>query len=212
MTNNDLLESGSTIRRTLWGMLMILITVFGLGFMTGVGMVMLEKGFSVARLLVFVLGGAATFAAGRNLVRTFNLLRAGPKSDYERRYEKMWLVMVILGIPLGMLMVLTADDYTPAELFMGSLTSTEAIVTAALFTVLLILGGLVFHRTVDDHEEQATLWGVLFAYYFLMIVGVAWWVLQRAALVPDMTIGIAMIGLFISMLIQGAVWLFIKYR
>ena len=212
MTDIKTRDDGSNLGRVLLGLAIGLGAIFALGFTAGVTAVTFEKGASLARLALILLGATITYLAVRQTIRLFAFMKKDGLSAYERRYQRMWVVLMALGVPFGIMLSVTTNGFASSAGFMDPLTTSQAMIMVGLLAAIVVVGAIVFHRTVDDHEEQAKLWGSLIAYYFMVIFIGCWWLLQRAALVPDLTIGTALVGLILSTFVQGGVWLIVKYR
>jgi hypothetical protein len=145
----------------------------------------------------------------------------GDASGFEKRYWKMWLVMILMGAPLGMVLAIPSLPQTgeklSADLFLrpfanGPLSPALAAVLALGGLALCTVAFVIYHRTVDEQEEHGYLWGSQIAFYFLAVAIPMWWVLQRGGIVPALTIGIAMALVLVSFVIQAAVWGWFKFR
>ncbi|MEO7603307.1 MAG: hypothetical protein ABIS39_08670, partial [Sphingomicrobium sp.] len=124
-------------------------------------------------------------------------------------------VLAALGVPVGVLLGSFGQTGGMAALNPFSDTPIQtpiAILLAVLVTGFLAAAAALYHRTIDDHEERAYLWGSQVAYYFLFLTFPAWWLLERGGLVGSITTGGALGALLASFLVQGAVWAWLKFR
>lgn len=211
----DRLAQRPSAQRVLIALLLAGVSLFLFGVSIGIVAAIFAKGWPsrpfvpLILLVALPLGIVGLLAAWR--------LVAPPAtaSSYERRYWNVWFGIGALGIPVGLIggAVLAHENARFIDLFSNpSLSSGSAILLAALFTVVGVAAIALYHRAVDDHEERAYLWGSQFAYYFLLVAFPAWWLLERGGVVAPMGIGIAFIAVLISVLIQAAVWAWLKFR
>ena len=135
------------------------------------------------------------------------------RSAYEQRYSKMIFLLFAAGIVLGVLIGIAGGGRTGDTLFSnGPLDPTLAAV-AALAVVVTLAGTLVFyHRSIDDHEQQAYLWANSLAFYFLALALPAAWLLARGGLIAPIGIGTVMLILLVAFVINFVTWAWLKYR
>jgi len=209
---------GTTARVTLIVVASIL-GVFAIGMIAGFSHSVIEHGHLPTKPLAY-----AAFAAmvgllaftGWVLATLFASFRRQKMSGFDRRYWKMWAVIVGLSVALGTGLAafgqgeagggvtdfLSTDPIAPMTAIVGSI----AMIVVLGFTVVY------YHRTVDDHEERAYLWGSTLAYYFLMLAFPLQWLLARGGLVPTLTFGSALLIILSSCVVQALVWALFKFR
>lgn len=209
---------GSTAR-----VLLLVVTaifgVFAIGMVGGFSAAVIEDGqlptkpiawliFAAMVALVAVIGWILA-----TLVRSF---RPQTMSGFDRRYWKMWGVIVLLGMPVGIaLAAFGLDD--PGDGFSMMLSNSPiapltAILVSLAVAILLTASLVIYFRTIDDHEERAYLWGTNIAFHFLALAFPLYWLLARGGLVPQITIGIALLIVLLSCIVQSIVWALFKFR
>lgn len=135
-----------------------------------------------------------------------------PLSPRRKRYRlALGLAAVVGGIVGGWL---SADEAGGAAAGLAlisnsPLSNTFAIGASILWLVGMAVCMLIYHRAVDDHEERAWLWAATAGWYTIMFCAPVWWVLHRASLAPPAD---AMILFILSMVVNGVVWLWLKFR
>ena len=194
--------------------------MFVIGFWVGFGAGAIEHGHLPRKPLAWVIIGIGAVATVAVVVLLRALFKSGlfaGMNRFDTRYWKMWLIIALLGIPLGIGMVLLGIMDTPAgdfERLFG--TGTIGPVTASLATVALIVtlgvAAWLYQRTIDDHEERAYLLGSLIAYYFVSLAIPCWWLLSRGGIVPPLDFAAAFSIVLVSFVIQAAVWAWFKFR
>lgn len=132
-------------------------------------------------------------------------------SPRKRRY---WFALafsaVIGGIVGGWLVADQPDGRRLSEtLTGGSLSPGFAIGASLLWVVGLAIGMILYHRSIDDHEERAWLWASMAGWYAFIFPAPAWWVLHRAGLAPPADV-MALFGL--SLIVNCVVYLWLKFR
>lgn len=140
---------------------------------------------------------------------------AADASNYERRYRKMWLWVMLLGMPIGMglsLPIVREGKPNLNPLTNAPIPPELAILIVIAGVAMLSAAILIYHRTIDEQEERGYLWGSQIAYYFLSLALPTWWILQRGGLVPALTVGLAIALLLFSFVIQAAIWAWFKFR
>jgi len=190
------------------------------GAIVGVTVAVFEHGKLPNKPLAYVvfagmLGLAALlswFIAG--LVRA---VRRQQMSGFDRRYWRMWIVLVALGLPLGIAVGIlgTGDDQQNPLSSMFSNSAISPLVAGLLgaaFVLLMVLAAVYYHRTIDDHEERAYLWGSTIAFYFLALAFPLHWLLARGDIVPVLTIGVALLLILLSCIVQAIAWALLKFR
>ncbi|MBR2173487.1 hypothetical protein [Sphingopyxis sp.] len=133
-------------------------------------------------------------------------------SPRQRRYRFALGFAAVVGGIVGGWMVADqpkGGDYGPEVIFNGPLSASFAIGAALLWVLGLAISIAIYHRAIDDHEERAWLWAGLAGWYAFIIPAPVWWVLHRADLAPPAD---AMLLFVLSMVVNGIVWLWLKYR
>lgn len=190
--------------------------LFLIGLTAGIAAASIEQGHLPSRLWVL---GLAILAVPLGLIALRVawqlLLPPASASGYERRYWRMLVGVGALGVPIGMVAVITSKDkgFGALNPFVSSaLSPGVAITLASLSAIAFIVAVALYHRAIDDHEQQAYLWGSQVAYYFLIVAFPVWWFLQRGGLIPAMNVGTVIVALLLSFIVQAAVWAWLKYR
>lgn len=197
--------------------LLILTTLglmFSIGVVIGIAIAFAERGElrlrGAALLSAAVLAGALFGWACWRLSAHW---RQPGRSPYEKRYTKMMLLLFSAGLPIGLLVGLAGHGRPDNSLFSnGPLDPTLAAI-AALGTVVILAGTLVlYHRSIDDHEQQAYLWANSLAFYFLALTMPAAWLLARGGVIGPLGFGTAMLIMLAAFCINVTVWAWLKYR
>ena len=209
---------GSTAR-----ILLLVVTaifgVFAIGMVGGFSAAVIEHGQLPTKPVVWLIFAAMVGLVAvvgwvlATLVRSF---RPQTMSGFDRRYWKMWGVMVLLGMPLGVAMAVFGLDDPGGGFSMMISNAPIAPLTAVLLSLvvsaLLIAALVIYFRTIDDHEERAYLWGSNIAFHFLALAFPLYWLLARGGLVSQITIGIALLIVLLSCIVQAIVWALFKFR
>jgi hypothetical protein len=212
----DSLAQRPAAQRVLLAIVLGTLGMFLIGLAVGVVAAMISKGHLPSRLWVTALpivaaplGALSIYAAWR--------LAAPPAtaSGYEKRYWRTWLVVTALGVPVGMVLAMSSrrngvDSINPFT--SDPISPPIAVLLAVLVTGFFALAVGLYHRTIDDHEERAYLWGSQLAYYFLVLAVPAWWLLERGGIVEPISTTTAFIAILVSFLVQGAIWAWLKFR
>jgi hypothetical protein len=188
-----------------------LLCVFSIGVIAGAAKAVLEHGVLKPRsfgVLALALGGVAlTGWASWKLSAHW---RRPEQSRYERRYVRAMLVLALIGLPLGMMLRFFAS---PNDLLSNApLAPSVAVLASALLVLLLGLSLVIYHRAIDDFEQQAYLWANSLAFYFIMLALPAAWLLARGGLIPPVGIGSALLILAAALVINASVWAWLKFR
>lgn len=209
---------GSTARYSLI-VLVAILGIFMVGMVGGFSYAIIEDGRLPTKPLAYlifaaILGGTAL--AGWVLATLVRSLQSQAMSKFDRRYWKMWGIVVGLSIPIGLgVAVLGLSDQARGfslVLSNSPIAPLTAVGVALGVGILLVAAAIIYHRTIDDHEERAYLWGSTLAYYFLILAFPLHWLLARGGLVPAMSIGIALLLVLLSCIIQAIVWALFKFR
>ncbi|KTE20447.1 hypothetical protein ATE67_09280 [Sphingopyxis sp. H050] len=118
----------------------------------------------------------------------------------------------LFGGILGAWMQVAQSGGSASDLAMlsnGPLPTNFAIGASIIWVVGMILSLILYHRSVDDHEERAYLWAGTAAWYTITLAGPTWWVLHRASLAPTPDLMLVFVG---ALAVNLLVWLWLKYR
>ncbi len=139
--------------------------------------------------------------------------RRADRSAYERRYTKMITLLVFAGMPIGVLLG-AASNAKPHEALFSNAPLDPLLAGIAAVTLVIALGGglVAYHRSIDDHEQQAYLWANSLAFYFLALALPFAWLLARGGLIAPIGIGTAMLLLLAAFCINFTVWAWLKFR
>ena len=132
-------------------------------------------------------------------------------SPRKRRYWFTLAFCTVIGGVVGAGLVADQPggrDLTET-LVSGSLSAGFAIGASLLWVVGLAIGMILYHRSIDDHEERAWLWAGVAGWYAFIFPAPVWWVLHRAGLAPPAD---AMLLFFLSLIVNCAVYLWLKFR
>ena len=201
--------------------LAIVLALFVAGVFAGFVVASVEHGHILPRkpvgwlvILAAALAGFILYRAIRALLRP--ALSTG-LSSFEQRYSKMWLLVMLLGVPVGIGLAMFSLSGDPRASFGriftdGALPPVGAVLISTSLALLFGIAAVLYHRAIDDHEERAYLWGSQIAYYFLAAAIPIYWLLFRGGLVPALTAGGAMLLLLTSFVVQAVVWAWFKFR
>nr|WP_314443385.1 hypothetical protein [uncultured Sphingomonas sp.] len=188
--------------------------LFSLGLIIGIAVATFEQGTLRPRgamLLAAALAGTVLF--GWACWSLSAHLRRPGRSAYEKRYNKMLLLLFSSGLPIGVLIGMAGDGRPDDSLFSnGPLDPTLAAIAAFALVVTLAGTLVIYHRSIDDHEQQAYLWANSLAFYFLALALPAAWLLARGGLIGPIGIGAAMLILLAAFVINFSVWAWLKFR
>jgi hypothetical protein len=189
--------------------------VFAVGVTAGVAFRVIEMGTIRPRAAIALLVALPVLgAAGWMVWRMSAHWRRPGRSAYEQRYTRMLLTLAVLGFPLGLLLGIANGNRggLASLLGTGAISPGLAAATAAALVVTMTASIVIYHRAIDEVERQAYLWANSLSYYFLVIALPVLWLLVRGGLIAPVGIGAAMLVLLVAILINTAVWLWLKYR
>lgn len=180
-------------------------------------MVTNDSALSLTDVAILTALAMATLALARLAWRLTAIWRRPGRSAFEQRYTRMWLVVVAISLPGGIALGYLGDtgstDRGNAGIFSDRAIAPElALAAAAALAIGLVLATVLYHRTVDDHEERAYLWGSSVAFHFLAIALPVAWLLARGGLLALLGTGAIAILLLMSVVLQGVVFIWLKYR
>lgn len=200
--------------------LTITVALFVLGFWAGFISATIDHGHLPRKPLgwaVIAAGIIVTVAIVQLLRALFKVGMFAGMNRFDQRYWKMWLLVGLLSMPIGIGLAL-AGEFDLGARNLGNLFSgapIEPVISVAIAVVLLLLMGAamwLYHRAIDDHEERAYLWGSQIAYYFIALAMPAWWLLSRGGIVPPLDFAVAISLILTSFVVQAAVWAWLKFR
>lgn len=137
------------------------------------------------------------------------------RSSFDRRYTRMWVILLGLALPVGLFLGAISDrpGAGAGELFSnGPIDAGLALIAAGLLLVVFVVTMVLYHRTIDDHEERAYLWASTGGFYFLAAVLPTVWLLERGGLAGPFELGAAMLLLLASIAVQCLIWAWLKFR
>lgn len=209
-----------TTKRTILLVVTAILGVFVIGTIVVFGVAVTEDGQLPIKPLPYVIFAvflALAAAVGWLMATLIRSFRRQEMSGFDRRYWRMWGIVVILGMPIGMgLAIFGFGNGGSADLSLALTNSPisplAAILLSAGATALLVASAVIYHRTIDDHEERAYLWGSTIGYYFLVLVFPLHWLLARGGILPALTIGFALLLVLLSCIVQAIVWALFKFR
>lgn len=192
--------------------LAVMACVFAIGMVAGYSRALFQHGGDLAPRAIGVLALAilGTGLFGWLSWRLGAHWRQPERGAYERRYARMMLLLLLLGLPLGMLMRLVAS---PSALFTNAPLAPAVSALAALLLVVTLGATLIlYHRTIDDFEQRAYLWANSLSFYFLALALPSAWLLARGGWIDPVGIGSALVILLASVGINALVWFWLKFR
>ncbi|NJC05635.1 hypothetical protein GGQ97_001428 [Sphingomonas kaistensis] len=188
--------------------------VFSVGLIAGIVVASFEQSLLKPRGAALLAGAViAATALGWSCWKLSAHWRRSGRSAYEKRYSKMMWVLFAAGMPIGVLIGFAGDGQPGTSLFSNGPLDPRLAAVAAVGLVVTLAGTLVlYHRSIDDHEQQAYLWANSLAFYFLALALPAAWLLARGGLIGAIGIGSVMLILLAAFCINFAVWAWLKYR
>ena len=205
--------------RTIAIILAVVLGVFAIGMVGGFSYALIEDGQLPTKPQVYLIFAAMiglVVASGWVLLSLFRSIQSAGMSRFDRRYWKMWLVIFALSMPIGAAVAVLglSDQRDGLTLILSNapIAPLAAILVSVAMTMLLVMAAVIYHRTIDDHEEHAYLWGSTIGYYFLVLAFPLHWLLARGGLVPQITIGIALLIILASCVVQAIAWAMLKFR
>jgi hypothetical protein len=205
--------------RTISIIIATLLAIFAIGMIGGFSYGVIEDGALPARPVAYLIFAAMVgllIGLGWVLLQLFQSLHPERMSGFDRRYWKMWGIVLglsfVLGIGAAIFGISDQSDGFSLILSNEPIAPVTAILASLVGAILLIASVIVYFRTIDDHEAQAYLWGSNVAFHFLALAFPLAWLLARGGLVPPLTIGIALLIVLASCLVQAIVWALFKFR
>lgn len=212
---NDL-NGPSKVGRIIALIITLALTVLAFGGIVGFTKAWIDRGTmpSPRGLLTYATFYVAAMLFGWLSWRLLVHLRQPGGSRYERRYTRMWVTLLALGFVAGILLGMAngSSGEVSSLLANGPVDPLLAVATAATLSLVLIFSLVLYHRTIDDHEQQAYLWANSISFYFVLIATPVAWLLARGGIIPPIGIGTAMLILLAATVINFIVWMRLKYR
>jgi hypothetical protein len=188
--------------------------IIGTAFMTGVVAGYFDKmaeyggttsnGFA-AQLVVIAVGTAILAAYLSRFGRFWQ--------NWSRRkqlYTVSLSIAAAMGIVITMALRIGVGDGPASDLFGNDLFDPRMAVALSAFWVGgMALSLFLYHRNVDDHEEQAYLRAGLAGFYAIVFPAPVWWLLSRAQLMPPVD---GMILFLLSVAANAIVYFWLKFR
>lgn len=209
---------GSVTRTTLI-IAAFILGIFAIGMVGGFSYAVIEDGKLPSKPLVWLIFAAMiALVAGvawvlMSLFRSTHLERM---SRFDKRYWKMWAIMIGLSVPLGIGIVVLGHNedasFVAMVLSSAPIAPQTAILGCILLTAVVSVSIIIYFRAIDDHEARAYLWASNIAFHFLALTFPLHWLLARGGLVPTLTIGIALLIVLLSCIVQAIVWALFKFR
>ncbi|MCW0199550.1 hypothetical protein [Sphingopyxis sp.] len=195
----------------IWPAVICFGAIFLAGILAGFSKVAAEAGKATLApwagpLIAATLGIAGLFFYFRRHADWFRAL--------SRRRRHYWTALGLAAVIGGIVGVWASFDQ-PANrgaiemAFTGSLSANFAIGASLFWVIGLLVSMVIYHRSIDDHEERAWLWAGLAGWYAFIFPAPVWWVLHRAGLAPPAD---AMLLFVLSMVTNGVVYLWLKFR
>lgn len=101
--------------------------------------------------------------------------------NQRRRFWRVLLVVGVPAIPLGWFIGYSVGrhDMSAVEA-VASLSPAMAILIAAAFVAMMIVGTYAFAKVIDEVELQDNLWASSVGYYVYAVLFPTWWLLGTA--------------------------------
>lgn len=202
--------------RTVAWLLLPLTALFVAGAITGFIVGAVEHGHLPTRPVAYLIFAAMLALFAGSVIGIISLLRhqASAGSPFERRYSRMWMIIIGLSIPAGLILGIFGSpfDLPGVPPIDGPGQYRLAIVLALVIILTLSAAAIVYHRSIDQHEELAALWAGNIAFYFLAVAIPIWLVLAWGGVVPPLDGTIALGIVIASTFVQAGVWAWKKFR
>ena len=193
--------------------------LFAIGMVAGFSYAVIEDGKLPTKPLAYLIfAGMIGLVAltGWVLLSLFRSIHPERMSGFDKRYWKMWAVLAGLSVPLGIgIAVLGLNEdasFVSMVLSSAPIAPLTAILGSILLSAVLIVSMVIYFRAIDDHEKHAYLWSSTVAFHFFALAFPLHWLLARGGLVPALTIGIALLIILLSCVVQAIVWALFKFR
>ena len=131
-------------------------------------------------------------------------------SKRKKLYAASLILACALGFFFSMALLIDRTSGADSSLFgSGAIDPGIAITLSAAWIGGMALSVLMYHRSVDDHEKQAYLWGALAGFYAVVFPAPAWWLLERGGLAPPVD---GMILFLLALSANAIVYFWLKFR
>lgn len=213
MNNLDADDRSSPLRnvaRMAGVVLILLLAVFMLGLIAGVLASAVERGEFSAKgagvLAGAVIGAVACVWGAWKLRPHFNL--ADPVSKKTRKARWAMIASGVLGGLIGVVLSLSELQTGQSGVFSnGPLPPLNAMLAAGALVLLVPLMSYVWQSNADEFERGASGDGAIVGMYVYSIIAPAWWILDRADLVPPQQ---PMIVFLVVVAVWATVWIIRK--
>ncbi len=192
--------------------LLALLIIAASGFVVGFIAAHRDRGgheFSLRALAILATVALGSMAAAFQIFRDVRSLVTGASALPRRdRASLRWLGIALAGGLVGGVVTVVSQDAGWLTDGSGALSPALAVVAAVLLATLAPWLTWRLSREIDEHEQAAYTEGANVAGHFVLLGGIAWWVLAQAALVPEpdvMTLVIAM------SFVWTGVWFYRRY-
>lgn len=110
--------------------------------------------------------------------------RSEPIGPRDLRTQRLIWGSVGLGIVLAIVM-LVGGGADPDAVFSNSRLPTGVVAILVVGWLATLALSVVWHRTIDEHEEAAYNFGGMLSLYLYLTVTVLWWLLWRGGFAPQ---------------------------
>jgi hypothetical protein len=185
-------------------------TIFGMGAAAGYLDAQAQAGHTPIPAFV----GSALVGLIGLVLASWQLRRMGKFwsgwSPRKRRYAFSMGIAVLLGLIVSLLIQAGSPGNAADNLFSNArISGALAWTVTALWVAGLAVSVAIYHRSIDDHEERAYLWGGTAGFYAVVFAALPWWLLMRAGLAPPVD---GMIIFLFAMIANAIVYFWLKYR
>jgi hypothetical protein len=125
------------------------------------------------------------------------------------RNRRWWALMLAPLAAIPILRFVHQTFWPKGVILAGALNPQFAIYSAALAVLNGLIFGVIYHRIIDEQEENSALWGMTIGFYLLAFGGIAWFFLAAAKLVPLVSFLAVWIG---SATVAAAAQLWLQFR
>ena len=169
-----------------------------------------DQGYTAKGIAIVVVFGLAAIAAGYWFARLLRRARTtAPETARVTRARQMLVAAGAIGGVLGLLFAMGGLDDPGFPVSDTPVSPVLALVTLAIIGIAVPAVTLVWHRSVDEHEEQVYRFSALIALYTYFWVSLMWWMAARGGFMPPAD-GKIIFG--IVWIVWGLSWAWGKYR
>lgn len=166
--------------------------------------------YTVKGIAIVVVFGLAAIAAGYWFVRLLRRASANtPEAARVTHARQMLVASGAIGGVLGLMFAMGGLDDPAFPISDAPVSPVLALITLAIIGIAIPAVTLVWHRSVDEHEEQVYRFSALIALYTYFWVSLMWWMAARGGLMPPAD-GKIVFG--IVWIVWGLSWVWGKYR